>query len=160
MLQWIFFNLVSTVSRLFSQDELLEVELLGQRAWIFGDSWYLVPNCPQDKLNQFILSLAWYEMSHFSLSQIHICVQGFLDGSSGKKSACIAGDAGDVSSVPGLGRSPGRRNGNSLQYSYLGNPMDRGACGLQSMGLERESDMTEHMMDRQMDLYTYTIKSW
>ena len=37
-----------------------------------------------------------------------------------------AGDAGDVSSVPGLGRSPGEGNGNPLQYSCLGNPMVRG----------------------------------
>ena len=97
-------------------------------------------------------------MSYFSLSQIRMCVQGFPDGSSGKKPARTAGDTGDVSSVPGLGRFPGRGNGNSLQYSYLGNSMDRGACGLQSIALQRESDMTEHMMDRQMDLYTYTIK--
>ena len=33
---------------------------------------------------------------------------------------------GDVNLIPGLGRSPGEGNGNSLQYSYLGNPMDRG----------------------------------
>ena len=36
-------------------------------------------------------------------------------------------DAGDVSSVPGLGRSPGEGKGNLLQYSCLENPMDRGA---------------------------------
>ena len=36
-------------------------------------------------------------------------------------------DAGDTGSIPGSGRSPGIRNGNPLQYSYLGNPMDRGA---------------------------------
>ena len=35
-------------------------------------------------------------------------------------------NAGDLGSVPGLGRSPGKRNGNSAQYSCLGNPMDRG----------------------------------
>ena len=34
---------------------------------------------------------------------------------------------GDVGSIPGLGRSPGEGNGNPLQYSCLGNPMDRGA---------------------------------
>ena len=33
----------------------------------------------------------------------------------------------DVGLIPGLGRSPGEENGNPLQYSYLGNPMDRGA---------------------------------
>ena len=38
-----------------------------------------------------------------------------------------AGDMGDVDSILGLGRFPGGRNDNSLQYSRLGNPMDRGA---------------------------------
>ena len=42
---------------------------------------------------------------------------------SGKESAC---QAGDVSLIPELGRSPGEGNGNSLQYSCLENPMDRG----------------------------------
>ena len=37
------------------------------------------------------------------------------------------GDTGDVSSNPDLGRSPGGRNGNPLQYSCLENPTDRGA---------------------------------
>ena len=39
-----------------------------------------------------------------------------------------AGAIGDKGSIPGLGRSPGGGNGNPLQYSYLENPMDRGAC--------------------------------
>ena len=38
-----------------------------------------------------------------------------------------AGDTGDMGSIPGLRRSPGRGNGNPLQYSCLGNLMDRGA---------------------------------
>ena len=37
------------------------------------------------------------------------------------------GDIRDVGSIPGLRRSPGERNGNPLQYSCLGNPMDREA---------------------------------
>ena len=36
-------------------------------------------------------------------------------------------NAGDAGSIPGLARSPGDGNGNPLQYSCLGNPMDRGA---------------------------------
>ena len=36
-------------------------------------------------------------------------------------------NAGDVSLIPGSGRSPGGGNGNPLQYSCLENPMDRGA---------------------------------
>ena len=35
--------------------------------------------------------------------------------------------AGDVGSIPGLGRSPGERHGNPLKYSCLGGPMDGGA---------------------------------
>ena len=38
-----------------------------------------------------------------------------------------AEDSRDMGSIPGLGRSPGVGNGNPLQYSGLGNPMDRGA---------------------------------
>ena len=38
-----------------------------------------------------------------------------------------AGDARDVDSMPGFGRSPGEENGYQLQYSCLENPMDRGA---------------------------------
>ena len=38
-----------------------------------------------------------------------------------------AGDMRDTGSIPGSGRSPGRRNGNPLQYSCLGSPMVRGA---------------------------------
>ena len=44
--------------------------------------------------------------------------------SEGKASACSAGDPG---SIPELGRSPGGGNGNPLQYSCLGYPIDRGA---------------------------------
>ena len=44
-----------------------------------------------------------------------------------KNPPAIAGDAGDVGLIPGLGRSPGEGNGNLPQYSFLGNTMDRGA---------------------------------
>ena len=42
------------------------------------------------------------------------------------ESACNAGETRDVGLIPGLGRSPGERNGKPLQYSSLENPMDRG----------------------------------
>ena len=52
-------------------------------------------------------------------------IQGFPGGSNGKESACNVGDLG---SIPGLGRSPGKGNGYPLHYSCLENPMDRGTC--------------------------------
>ena len=51
-------------------------------------------------------------------------LMGFPGGSDGKESDCNVGDPG---SIPGLGRSPGGGHGNPLQYSWLENPMDRGA---------------------------------
>ena len=50
---------------------------------------------------------------------------------SGKEPACNAAVAG---SIPGSGRSPRKGNGNPLQYSSLGNPMDKEPGRLQSMG--------------------------
>ena len=50
--------------------------------------------------------------------------KGFPGSSVDKESVCNSGDLG---SIPGLGRSPGDGNSNPLQYSYLENPMDRGA---------------------------------
>ena len=63
---------------------------------------------------------------------------GFPDDSDSKESACNAGDLG---SIPGLGRSAGGGNGYPLQYSCLGNPMDRGAW--QASGGCKELDTTD-----------------
>ena len=50
--------------------------------------------------------------------------------------------AGDTGSTPGLGRSPGEGNGNPLQYSCLGNPMDRGSWWATVHRVAVESDTT------------------
>ena len=52
------------------------------------------------------------------------CLFNFPGGSDDKESAC---NAGDLSLIPGLRRSPGEGNGYPLQYSCLENSMDRGA---------------------------------
>ena len=51
-------------------------------------------------------------------------IMGFLGGSAAKN---LSANPGDASLIPGLGRSRGEGNSNSLQYSCLGNPMDGGA---------------------------------
>ena len=61
-------------------------------------------------------------------------IMGFLPSSVGKESACNAGDMG---SIPGLGRSPGEGNGNPLQYSCLENPMDGGTSQATVHGVAR-----------------------
>ena len=50
-----------------------------------------------------------------------LCTVFVSGGPDGKESACSVGDLG---LIPGLGRSPREGNGNPLQYSCLGNPMD------------------------------------
>ena len=67
---------------------------------------------------------------------------GFPGGSDDKESACNAGGPG---SIPGLGRSPGEGDGNPLQYSSLGNSMDRGAWRGIVHGVASESDTTEYL---------------
>ena len=54
---------------------------------------------------------------------IYLCIKDLAGGSDGKESACSATDPGPI---PWLGRSPREGNGNPLQYSCLGNSMDRG----------------------------------
>ena len=54
----------------------------------------------------------------------------------------FSGDIRDKGSIPGLGRSTGDGHGNPLQYSYLENPIDRGAWRGTVHGVA-ESDMTE-----------------
>ena len=54
----------------------------------------------------------------------------------------MSSSSGDVCSVPWSGRSPGVGNDNTLQYSCLGNPMDRGAWWAIAHRVVKESDMT------------------
>ena len=51
--------------------------------------------------------------------------------------------AADVGLIPRLGRSPGEGNGNLLQYSCLGNPMDRGAWRPTVHGVAKDLDAIE-----------------
>ena len=67
------------------------------------------------KLSRIIISSAYYYL-------LLLLTMGFPGGSDGKESTC---NAGDLSSIPVLGKSPGEGNGFPLQYSGLENSMDR-----------------------------------
>ena len=52
----------------------------------------------------------------------------------------LPANAGDMGLILGLGRSLGERNGNSLQYSCMGNPVDRGAWQVTVHGAPKQLD--------------------
>ena len=76
-----------------------------------------------------------------------------------KESACSAGDVGDLSLIPGSGRSPGEGNGNPLQYFCLGNPVDRGAWQATILGVT-ESDTTEQLNNKVARLLNFQLSPW
>ena len=65
---------------------------------------------------------------------------GFLGDSDSKESACNVGDLG---LIPGLGRSPGGEQGNSLQYSCLESPLGQRSLAGYSLWDHKEQDMTK-----------------
>ena len=78
-----------------------------------------------------------------------------------------AGDVGDVDSIPELERSLEEENGNSLQYSCLGNPMDRGAWQATVHGVAKSqarlSDFTLtfhfHALEKEMATHS-SVLAW
>ena len=61
---------------------------------------------------------------------------------SGSVAKNLPAKVGAMGSIPGLGRSPGEGHGNPLQYSCLGNPMDRGAWWATVHEVSKESGIT------------------
>ena len=102
----------------------------------------------------FIVLPYYFFLNHFALINSFLTVRqvfvlfatvyhfnGFPDGSVVKNPIASAGDAGLIS---GLERSPGEGNGNLLQYSCRGNPMDRGAWRATVHGVMKESDILNY----------------
>ena len=94
----------------------------------FQDLWFssVIQSCPTlcDPMDSSMPGLPVHHQHFWFMVLVNINTWTFFGGSDGKEFACNAEDLG---SVPGLGRSPGEGNGNSLQYPCLGNLMDRGA---------------------------------
>ena len=88
--------------------------------------------------------MVWYDVGSSGIWKTWALVpamllNGFPGDSAVKNPPASAGDRG---LIPELGRSPGEGNGNPLQYSCLGNPMERGAWQATVHGVAKESEMT------------------
>ena len=99
---------------------------------------YMGANAPQRAKVKWkmlpLLSPGWIVSCHVLITSSEGF--GLPQWLSGKEFACNA-DARDAGSIPGLGRSLGEGNGNPLQYSCLGNPMERGAWRATVLGVKR-----------------------
>ena len=95
----------------------------------------------------FFNSLAIYLHTPYNL-------WGFPGGSEVKASVCSVGDLG---SILEMGRSPGERNGNPLQYSCLENPWMEEPSRLQSMGLQRVGHDWVTSLTYSLTIFTFTF---
>ena len=83
-------------------------------------------------------------INYFCEHLLHVkyCIRHFIYFSLGFRGSSVVKNsptsAGNSSSIPESGRSPGEGNGNPLQYSHVGNPMDRGAWQAIDHGLVKE----------------------
>ena len=99
-----------------------------------------LPNCGSWRVKGVLYSpsftLVHVQIPHYKmfLNKANWFLQGFRSDSVVGNPPAHTGDAG---SIPGLGRFPGEGKGKPLQYSCLGNPMDRGAWGAAIMKLRR-----------------------
>ena len=107
-----------------------------KRAGVAWDGGASVASFPIPCYGQYLL---WAKCSVGTRAPLGLVLMDFTGGSDGKASAYNAGDLG---LIPGLGKSPGKGNGNPLQYSCLENPKDGGAWWATVHGVT-ESDTTE-----------------
>ena len=107
---------------------------------MFSHSW--VPPA-RGVLGELHLDISRHSASWYQVLSGHIwSLVGLPWWFGGKESAH---NAGDVGLIPGSGRNPGEGNGNPLQHSCLGNPMDRGAWRATIHRVTKESDTTEQL---------------
>ena len=79
-----------------------------------------------------------------------------MGGASGKESTCNAGDIRDKGLIPGLGRFPGGRHGNPLQYSCMENPMDSRAWRATVHSVKKSQTQLKATYNALMDTYIHT----
>ena len=118
---WVLRGLCIFWIRVFYQDMVLQIFSSSLRL-VFLSSWPLL------FVNKILFEYSTY--SFIWASQVAQLVKN------------PPANAGNTGSVPGLERSPGEGNSNPLQYSCLGNPMDRGAWRATVCGVAKELDMT------------------
>ena len=99
----------------------------------------MVTNLPAIQ-ETWVQSLGWEDPLEKGMATHSSILEGFPGGSEGKASACNAGDLGWI---PVLGRSSGEGNGYPFQCSPWGIPWTEELVGLQSMGLQSQTQLSD-----------------
>ena len=102
---------------------------------------------PQTRDNQTFQNVHPFEEKTLSIQFL-----GFSGGSDGKESVYNVEDLG---SIPGWGRFPEKGNSNPLQYSCLGNPIDKGAWETIVCGGGKKLDVTERHTRTHIKIHIY-----
>ena len=117
--------------------------------------YLMLPNCTLTMV-YFILCTILVFQHNFKtkIKLLKSSNSGFPSSSDGKEPAC---NAEDVGTIPESGRTPGGGNGSPLQYSCLGNPMDRRAWQATFLGVTKSWTQLEHTHIRYSEGLIITI---
>ena len=101
-----------------------------------------------------IKSSLWVFNNSFCFSSICMGCMGFPGATGGKEPIANAGDIRDMSLTPRLRRSPGGGHGSPFQYSWLQNPMDRGAWWATVHRVAKSQIWPKRLSVRAWDIYS------
>ena len=129
--RWVFvlfsvsqYIITSQISTIIISKNIYKHKALNHKLLTSDDKWFVV---------------RYFSERHVKKQISFIIIMSFSGGSVVKNSLANAGHLG---SIPGSRRSPGEGNGNPLQYSCLGSPMDRGVWKATAHGEAKESETT------------------
>ena len=108
----------------------------------------------QMRINPWRIKSRYKKKSFKAFIALTCLESGFPSGRAGKKSACNAGDLG---SVPGLGRSPGEGKGYPLQYCGLENSMDCTVHGAAELDTTQQLSLSLPAVSEQLDNYSLSF---
>ena len=138
------------------------LSIILRSSWGFGeirdDAVILPLNCPPRRIHV----QGWCSgpsVPFWIFWLVQILLLGFLRGSVAKNPSAMQEPHETWGSIPGSGRFPEGGNGNALQYSCLGNHMDRGASQATVRGVTKETDITEQLNNSNNNLSSSSLSA-
>ena len=152
----LFINIFLSPDRLFPKPCIVNSAIINTFSFQIIPSVWIIFICILLHVSTFsifmwLVFLWFYFISFISSVRLPWCL-------SDKKSACQCRDTRVVGWIPGLRRSPGEENGNPLQYSCLGNPLDSRAWRATVYGVAKKSDRLSNYTAKNNPLNRLMVK--